>query len=682
MEENIDFVKHIATVSEMKKHIRPLYIIDEYTESEEKYIEFRSSIEKLMQGCIEHKECREYPVKFKFYLNDKDTHTLQLRHFFVNVIMWFAFTELHGIHVLNKNYILDCFKDVTSKGLKNYINEVVIQTLRDYNIDNNIMNNNLSDILYNLRKISIDFSDIMGLGMYTQSFMDMYRKYPRLREIMSTKFDSKMQPNEIEDELNKLMKEEVEIFKSEPNNIVGIILRAGTGIKDKQLCEFSINGGMKPSLEGNTIPIPINSNTLTGGLNCVSSIYLDALGARKSLIMNKKVMGKAGYVGKIIVMLARTLELSKDVSDCGTRHYVNVTITDDKFLQKLNGRFYKAAGDKDFHILKSRKHKELIGQTIQLRSPATCALDDKVCQKCYGFNANINYDIANGISAFGTQEYTKEVNQRVLSAKHLLSTLSQKINFNKDFDLFFNILLGEISVKASEEALEDIEDWAIIVEPDDMAKCEELDDDSLYNNYIKNGTFYVRNLKTGEDITLKEENGKELFLTNECISLLKSGKGMIKFKDIDDSISLFVMDITNNELTKPLYEIIDLLNKVKLKGQEETIDSMCQKIIELFVISGIDASGVQGELIINRLLRADEDSYERPDFSHAAFPSYSILTVSRALEHNKSPLLGMSFQEIKRQILSDDTFYKKDATCYLDPLYQKKISTKRLKKYR
>ena len=84
-------------------------------------------------------------------------------------------------------------------------------------------------------------------------------------------------------ELDKLLKETMDIFKAEKNNIVGIILRAGTGIKPKQLCEFLINGGMKPSLEGNTIPIPINSNTLTGGLNSVSSVYLDALGARKSL---------------------------------------------------------------------------------------------------------------------------------------------------------------------------------------------------------------------------------------------------------------------------------------------------------------------------------------------------------------------------------------------------------------
>lgn len=278
-----EIVEHIATAEEMGKHIRPIYIIDEYMESTEKYVEFQEGIYNLIKGCIEHKDCREYPVKFKFYVTDKQTHTLQLRHFLVNVFMWYSLKELHEIKVLDETYILDCLNNVTAKNLPNYINDVLIGTLREYNVKNNIINYNISETMYNLRRISIDLSTIMGLGMYTQSFMEMYQKYPRLREIMATKFDSNMQPNEIEAELDRLLTETMDIFKGEKNNIVGIILRAGTGIKPKQLCEFLINGGMKPSLEGNTIPIPINSNTLTGGLNSVSSVYLDALGARKSL---------------------------------------------------------------------------------------------------------------------------------------------------------------------------------------------------------------------------------------------------------------------------------------------------------------------------------------------------------------------------------------------------------------
>jgi len=36
--------------------------------------------------------------------------------------------------------------------------------------------------------------------------------------------------------------------------------------------------GMKPSLEGATIPIPINSNLVVGGLSTVTGYYIDAIG--------------------------------------------------------------------------------------------------------------------------------------------------------------------------------------------------------------------------------------------------------------------------------------------------------------------------------------------------------------------------------------------------------------------
>lgn len=397
--------------------------------------------------------------------------------------------------------------------------------------------------------------------------------------------------------------------------------------------------------------------------------------------MNKKVMGKAGHVGKIVLLLARTLSLSKRISDCKTKHPVKLFVTNKKFLEKLNGRFYRLEGEDKYRLLKAKKCGHLIGRVLEVRSPATCSLGDHVCQKCYGYNANLNYDIADGVSAFGSEEFTKVINQLVLSAKHLLSTISEKITFNEVFDKFFNILFGEISAKSADEAIEDIDDWFIHINPDDILKAEELDDDSLYNNYIHNGTFYLRNSSTGEELTMKEEKEKELYLSSRCIEMLKEGKGNIKFKDIDGETPLFVMEITNNELTKPLYDIIDLLNKVKKKGEEETIDSMCQKMIDLFVESGIDASAVQGELVINRLLREDDESYERPDFSHYKYPKYHITTVSRALEHNKSPLLGLSFQDIKRQILSDETFYRKDAVGYIDDLYKTVISTKKFKNY-
>ena len=132
----------------------------------------------------------------------------------------------------------------------------------------------------------------------------------------------------------------------------------------------------------------------------------------------KKVMGRAGHFGKILLMLARTLNMSTDVSDCGTKHLVPYEIKTKKHLKKLNGKYFKKSlDDSDLRLLNSNKDKDLIGHTIYVRSAATCALKDHVCPKCIGITASTNWDIADGISAFESEEISKVVNQSILSTK-------------------------------------------------------------------------------------------------------------------------------------------------------------------------------------------------------------------------------------------------------------------------
>ena len=61
-------------------------------------------------------------------------------------------------------------------------------------------------------------------------------------------------------------------------------------------------------------------------------------------------------------------------------------------------------------------------------------------------------------------------------------------------------------------------------------------------------------------------------------------------------------------------------------------------------------------------------------------PEYKILTLNQALLNTKAPTIGLSYQEIKRQILSDALYEDKDGSSYLDPLYADRISTDRFKK--
>ena len=126
---------------------------------------------------------------------------------------------------------------------------------------------------------------------------------------------------------------------------------------------------------------------------------------------------------------------------------------------------------------------------------------------------------------------------------------------------------------------------------------------------------------------------------------------------------------------------MDLLNKQKVEEIDETIDSTSQKFLDLLIESGIAANVIAAELIINRLIRSMENSYDRPNFLNEELEPYNIYTVSKALEKNKSPLIGLSFQNIKRQLLSDELYEERNGTSFIDPFYWTDIPTDNLREY-
>lgn len=114
---------------------------------------------------------------------------------------------------------------------------------------------------------------------------------------------------------------------------------------------------------------------------------------------------------------------------------------------------------------------------------------------------------------------------------------------------------------------------------------------------------------------------------------------------------------------------------------KESIPTISQKFLDILVEAGIDANVIAAELIINRMIRSVTRPFERPDFSKDILEPYEIYTVGKALEKNKSITVGLSFQNIKRQMLSDDSFTERTGESYLDPFYQTEISTDNYKEY-
>jgi hypothetical protein len=647
-----------------------IIIIENSTETKEDYQSMVESFYNYIKAGFEHKELRECPVHFRFFEKEgEEIHTLQLRHFVTNLFFWEPIVRMGVYERIDASYIIDC-TILSNDLIKSYIDNKIIIPFRT-SIGNKKMNVVIHDMIYNIARISTDFNALLGLSMNAETFIDMSKKNKRFNEIIRTKIPDNMQPNEIEKYLLDLTDEQIEILKEE-DNFLRPMLRAGTGIKAGQFKEFAVNGGLKPDLDGNTIPIPVNSNFVVGGLNSVSNYYIDSLGGRKSLIMNKTVMGRSGHFARMIMLLSSPVKMRHDEEDCGTVHPVLMNVKTGKHLSRLRGRYYRLQNSREYKLM-TGDEKHLIGQDILLRSPVTCA-SKKICKKCYGLLYYTNKDLES-IGGYAGSKITEPLSQSILSSKHLLTTQSEKIEFEGDFDKFFTINANEIMLNESNEDIE-FERYSLLVIRKNISMIEEFDDNE-FNSFVN--LFHVVDNKTGEMIELQEKDEKDLFITPELKGLLKkskTNKGVLEvgLDKLADDIRIFVVEISNNELTKPLYNIMDLLNNQPRRERAGvyTIDHMVQRMLDLLIESKIVSDSVHGELLIRPLIRSKKDILEIPDFTkYRAKDEYNILTVVNALTNHPSVTISLSFQDISRQLVNPNTFRKKDSS-FIDAFFRER----------
>ena len=181
---------------------------------------------------------------------------------------------------------------------------------------------------------------------------------------------------------------------------------------------------------------------------------------------------------------------------------------------------------------------------------------------------------------------------------------------------------------------------------------------------------------------INELQRKEMFLTPEFYKLIKNkkegNKYVINISDIEDDMPIFLIQVNNRELTKPLYSIMHLLdtnNRGIEDGEEpiDTIDKLVQRFNELLLEANIDVDFVHASVILYPLIRKIDNVLERPDFTKYDVDSkYRMLTVKSALEKHPSITISLSYQQLKRQLVTIDT-YLKTAPSYLDDFFKKQL---------
>lgn len=641
---------------------------------------FKKFYDYMKQG-FEREEVRKHPIRFKFTDNPKEpVREMEIRHMIVNMIHWRPFIVMGKVEDIGPRHIMDC-RNFTQSYRDDWINTFIIDPYRK-EFSNAQMNIICEKIISDSVTISNDFNPIMAMSMNMESFIKIAKENHRVNEIFRTSIPKGLQPKEIEKIQHDRMEELISILKNEPNMCLYPMLHAGAGIKDKQLSEFAIIGGLKPDINGNTLPEPIDSNFLIGGLNNVTNYYIDAQAGRKSIILNKSSMGTSGHFSTMCMMVTSTVNLSRSFCDdiahhrhnrnhgCNTKRPIQYHVVSAKSLKKINRRYYYL--DESMSALRcvDAKHdKWLIGHTIYLRSPMTCTCEDGICPICYGDLAYTNAEKEFTIGCFAAAKLNNTLSQNILSTKHLLTTNSEEIRFCDRFYDFFS--LDGYKFKVDIDSNENFSDWYVRILNDDIYEFNAKEEGD-FNYFIER--FFMYNKKTKEMIEIKELNKTQtMYLYEDVLNMFKKSKDKdfdgieIQLNDIaDDETYLAIIVIENNELTKPLKNIMRLLNR-KDHYNCENVDDMLNKMSDLLIECGHKLDLVHAECIMRTIIKDSHNVLIQPHFDdETRLDDYQILTISSALLNNPSLTVSLSFQDLGKQVTNPNTNIKCEKSAYDD----------------
>ncbi len=566
-----------------------------------------------------------------------------------------SFYEGRGLEITKKDLFVK--KAISANDLKDYFN-MVLARIKEGGKDFEHYRRSVYRVLNETSDISTKSNPLAGNTIDFLDFVQMEVDDPEDVVPLSTvKIPHGLQYNDIEKIFKKNGDDWHKYFNAHRERNLSPFTTSDTGINWKQATQTMGFVGLKPAFDGTVIPKVITGNFIHG-LDNIEDYYIIATGARLALSTNYKMVRKSGYLTRKLSLLMLNAWHDDSDEDCGTKHYIEYHIENANKLKMIDGRHYYdiVDGHADYEHLKTiiaKNDKSLVGKTIALRSPMTCAHHDHPCRTCYGSAlSSINKNLNTGLVA--VLLLTNILTQRLLSAKHLLATNTDKIDWGEDFDAAFIVNMNSISFNNEDQRIEI---------SFDRPNEDDYDED--------NDGYAVKSfdIKFGDEKKLVHyESPTELFLNEKYVPKKQHEDDAIIKLDSNavGNDELFKFVPHNNELSKSLQNILDLIEASDHLGVTDYND-LVNTFADLLIdndMSGIDS--IHAEMIASRLV-TDNATGKAIDWTQDVIPPYTINRVSKIVL-NSPVSTSLSFERLGDQLSNIETYLKDDESI-MDALY-------------
>jgi DNA-directed RNA polymerase subunit beta' len=150
----------------------------------------------------------------------------------------------------------------------------------------------------------------------------------------------------------------------------------GTWDQAKQLI---LTRGFISNFDGEILERPIKHSLLDG--LTPREFFASTYGSRKGLLDVALNTGTSGYLSRKLIFTCANLQMDVDLVDCGTTDTLTIDVETPKIADMLVRRWMVKDGQNV--MITKEDCKDLVGQTIEVRSPIYCK-SPKICQTCYG----------------------------------------------------------------------------------------------------------------------------------------------------------------------------------------------------------------------------------------------------------------------------------------------------------
>jgi DNA-directed RNA polymerase subunit beta' len=249
--------------------------------------------------------------------------------------------------VIAKGKLLDILNDVKDK----YPSNITMQ------------------VLDNVKKIGFKYATLFGCTLSLDDFP--------LEGLSEIKDDIYSKEN-IRDQLVALSDDQL-IGRMRNGFKYSYMIESGARGSWDQVKQLIFSRGFISNFDGEILPQPIK-NSLIEGLT-PEEFFFSTYGCRKGLLDVALNTGTSGYLSRKLIFTCANLQIDDQVDDCGTTDFLMVNVKSKRKARMLINRYYKVGGI--LEKITRENYKELIGKTIEIRSPILCK-NVKICKKCYG----------------------------------------------------------------------------------------------------------------------------------------------------------------------------------------------------------------------------------------------------------------------------------------------------------